>query len=157
MLLSDKIYGKIETLTTVLYHKGQIKRNFVLIIIFYKNGEWGRIKKKTLKIVRFIVLSFYNIIRVSDIDFILIYDNSYKILMGAISLCTWFNEFIKIFDKIRYLVLFGHSWFDKICNRIKYLMSEKNGTTDGINHNFKKIRTDSYDSLPVEEIVIFQI
>ena len=36
-------------------------------------------------------------------------------------------------------------------------MSEKNGTTDGINHNFKKIRTDSYDSLPVEEIVIFQI
>ena len=113
-----------------------------------------------MKIVRFIVLSFYDIIRVSDIDFILIYDNSYKILIGAISLCTWFNEideFIKISDKIRYLVLFGHSWFDKICDRIKYLMSEKNGTTDGINHNFKKIRTDSYDSLSVEKIVIFQI
>ena len=27
--------------------------------------------------------------------------------------------FIKICDGIRYLVLFGHVWYDKICDRIK--------------------------------------
>ena len=26
----------------------------------------------------------------------------------------------KIYDGIRYLVLFSNSWYDKICDRIKY-------------------------------------
>ena len=29
-------------------------------------------------------------------------------------------------------------WCDKICARIKYLVSEKSGITDSINHNFSK-------------------
>ena len=61
---------------------------------------------------------------------ILIYDISYKNSTGAKPLRIRFNEidkFIKINDGIRYLVLllFDHGWFDKICDRIKYLISKK--------------------------------
>ena len=71
-----------------------------------------------------------------------------------------FNEidgFIKLYDGIRYLVLlFGHSWYDEIYHRIKYLISEKSGITDSINHNFSKIRIDSYNSLPTEKIIFLE-
>ena len=36
--------------------------------------------------------------------------------------------------------------FDKTCDKIKYLISEKIGTVDSINHNFGVIRIDSYPS-----------
>ena len=65
-----------------------------------------------------------------------------------------FNEgdwFIKIYDRVRYLVLFDYGWFDKFWNRIKYLIREKSGITDSINHNFTKIRIDSYNYLPIEK------
>ena len=38
---------------------------------------------------------------------------------------------------------------------IKYLVSDKNGVTDSINHNFARIRIDSYNSLPIEKILTF--
>ena len=57
--------------------------------------------------------------------------------------------------EFRYLVLFGYGLFDKIYGKIKYLISEKNGITDSVNHNFGKIRTDSYNSLPIEKIWVF--
>ena len=47
--------------------------------------------------------------------------------MGSIPLRIRFDEtdgFIKIDDGIRYLVLFSYL-YDEICNRTKYLMSEK--------------------------------
>ena len=56
---------------------------------------------------------------------------------------------------IRHLALFDCGWFDKICDRIKYLISEKGGITDSINHNFGRIRTDSYNSLPIKKILTF--
>ena len=65
------------------------------------------------------------------------------------------HAFIKIQDRIKYLVLFDYCWFNKICDRIKYLMSEENGITDSINHNFSKIRIDSYNTLPIEKILTF--
>ena len=37
----------------------------------------------------------------------------------------------------------------------KYPVSEKCDTTYSINHNFAKIRIDSYDSLPIEKILTF--
>ena len=43
-----------------------------------------------------------------------------------------------------------------IYNRTRYLLSKKSGIADSINHNFVKIRIDSYNSLPIEEILIFQ-
>ena len=45
--------------------------------------------------------------------------------------------------------MFDYGWFDKIFDRIKYLISDESGITDSINHNFEKIRIDSYNSLPI--------
>ena len=45
--------------------------------------------------------------------------------------------------------------FDKICDKIKYLISEKTGITGSINHNFGKIRIYSNNSLPIEKILTF--
>ena len=61
--------------------------------------------------------------------------------MGAKPLVVRFDEIdgiIKIYDGIRYLVLFGHVWNDEICDRIRHLISEKSGITDSINHNFAR-------------------
>ena len=74
--------------------------------------------------------------------------------MGSIPLRNRFDEinaFIKIDNGIRYLVLFGHRWCDEICDKIKYLISEKSGITDSINHNFTRIIIDSYNSLHIEK------
>ena len=83
---------------------------------------------------------------------------SYKTSMGGKPLRVRFDKMdglIKIHDKITYLVLFDYGLFDKICDKIKYLISEKGGIKDSINHNFGKIRIDSYNSLPFEKILSF--
>ena len=38
---------------------------------------------------------------------------------------------------------------------IRYLISQKSGITDSINHNFARTRVDSYNSLPIERNVYF--
>ena len=65
-----------------------------------------------------------------------IYDISYKTSMGVKPLFIRFNKIdgIKTHNGIRCLVLFDLGWFDKICDKIKYLISEKSGITDSINH-----------------------
>ena len=86
------------------------------------------------------------------------YDISYKTSTGAKPLRIRFDKidgFIKTHDKIRYLVLFDYFYCDKICDKIKYFLIKKSGITDSINHNFAKIRIDSYDFLPAEKILIF--
>ena len=48
--------------------------------------------------------------------------------MGAKPLQIRFDEidsFINIYGGIRYLVLFGHVWYDEICDRIRYLKVKK--------------------------------
>ena len=59
--------------------------------------------------------------------------------MGPIPLHIRFNETdrsIKIYDEIRYLQLLNnHVQYVEIRNKIKYLVSEKSGITDSINHN----------------------
>ena len=85
---------------------------------------------------------------------ILIYGISYKTFMGDKRLRVWFDKtdgFIEIDNRIKYLVIFGYEWCDKICNNVKYLISEKNCITDNINHNFARIRIDSYNYLPIEK------
>ena len=87
----------------------------------------------------------------------IIYDISYKTFMGSKPLRVWFDKidrFIKIHDGIRFLVLLCHSRHDLICDRINHLISEKSGITDRINHNFARIRIDSYRSLPIDKILI---
>ena len=78
--------------------------------------------------------------------------------MGSIPLRIRFDEIdglIKIYDGIRYLVLFGGGFHDEIFDRIEYLISKKSGITDSIYHNFARIRIDSYNSLPIEKILTF--
>ena len=53
------------------------------------------------------------------------------------------------------IVLFDYSQCNKVCDKIKYLISEKGGITDSINNTFGTIRIDSYDSLPIENILTF--
>ena len=65
------------------------------------------------------------------------------------------DGYIKIHDKIRYLVLFDYSYCDEICDQITYLVSEKSRIKGSINQNFGKINIDSYNSLPIEKILTF--
>ena len=77
---------------------------------------------------------------------ILIDDISCKTSTGAKPLRVRFDKIeglIKIHNRIRYLVLLDYSYSDEICDKIKYLISEKIGITDTINHNFGKIRIDN--------------
>ena len=87
----------------------------------------------------------------------LIYYISYKTLTGAKpALGIKFhkiNGFIKIHDKIICLVWFGYIYCDKICGKLKYLLSERSGITDSSNHKFARIRINSYDSSPIKKIL----
>ena len=85
---------------------------------------------------------------------ILIYGISNKTFMGAKPLSISFDKIdgFKIFDGVRYLVLFASERYNAIYDRINYLISEKSGITNSINHYFARIRIDSYNSLPIENI-----
>ena len=77
---------------------------------------------------------------------ILIYGISYKTFMDAKPLLIRFDkidDFIKIYDGIRYLVLRDYERYNAIYDRIKYFVSEKSGIINSINHNFERIRIDS--------------
>ena len=58
-------------------------------------------------------------------------------------------------DGIRYLILFTPERYNAIYDRSNYLISEKSGIIYGIDHNFARTRTDSYNSLPVEKALTF--
>ena len=62
------------------------------------------------------------------------------------------DEFNKIYDRTRYLTLFGSEKYDAIYNRIRYLISLKSGITV-FSHCFEKTEVSSYDSLPIEKIL----
>ena len=62
------------------------------------------------------------------------------------------DGFIIILDgKIKHLLLFGYGLFNEMFDKIKYLITEKSGIKNSINHNFGKIRIDSHNSLPIEK------
>ena len=85
---------------------------------------------------------------------ILFYDILYKTLIGAKPLRIRFdkvNEFIRVHDETRYLVLFDPEKYDAIYNRIRYLIRLKSGTTYVISHNFANIKIYSYDASPLEK------
>ena len=116
---------------------------------------------------------FDNMIKVSDIysvDFLLdkksyethentlVYNIPYE-TTGPKPLCIRFdriNWFIRVLDgEIKHSILCDYGLFNKICDRIKYLIRNKRGVTNKTNHNFRKIRIYSYNSLPIEEILTF--
>ena len=66
------------------------------------------------------------------------------------------DRFISVLDsEIKHLVFFGYGLFNKVSDRIRYLINEKSGITNSINHNFRKIRNHSYNSSPIEKILAF--
>ena len=88
----------------------------------------------------------------------LIYDLSHKMLMGRKPLRIRFDQIygsIKVYNGIRYLVIFDHWLLDEIYNRIRYTASEKSGITNNINHKFARIRNELYNSSPIEKNIDF--
>ena len=106
----------------------------------------------------YVVISFISLHGKLCNEDILNYKISYKISRGEKPQPIRFDKigaFIKFHDKVRYLVLFDYSYSDEICDKIKYIISEKSGITDSINHSFARMRIDSYDSLTIEKIFTF--
>ena len=78
--------------------------------------------------------------------------------MGSKPLRIRFDEidrFIKTYDGVRYLVLVGSRLYDAICNKCIFLISEKGGIKDSINHNCARISIFSFNSLPIIKNVDF--
>ena len=66
------------------------------------------------------------------------------------------DRFIRVLDgEIKHLILFDYELFDNIGNKINYLISEKGGIANSVNHNSGEIRIDSYNFLPPEKILTF--
>ena len=62
----------------------------------------------------------------------MVYDISYKNLIGAKPLYIMFNKidgFIRVYNGTRYLVLFSPEKYDFVCNSIIYLINQKSGIT----------------------------
>ena len=72
-------------------------------------------------------------------------------VLGAIKM----DGFIKVYDGTRYVVLFGSERYDAIYDRIRCLISQKNGIMYSIKHSFARIGIDSYNSLPIEKTLAF--
>ena len=87
---------------------------------------------------------------------ILVYDISCKTLIAAKPLSIRFNKedgFIRVYDETRYVVLFGPEKYDAIYSRIRYLVSLKSSITNFTSHKYVRIKIDSYNVLPLEEIL----
>ena len=85
----------------------------------------------------------------------MIYNISYKTLIGSKPLRIRFDkidEFIKIYDGTRYLVLAGSKKYDAIYNRIRYVLSLTRGMAGASSHSYIKIKVDPSDSLPIKKI-----
>ena len=70
---------------------------------------------------------------------IFLYEISYKTLFGSKPMCIRFDkidEYIRGYDGIRYLTLFGTEKYDAIYNRIRYLISQKSGITFAFSHYY---------------------
>ena len=111
---------------------------------------------------------FNDIIKLEDIDFdniliaeklhesTLIYDISFKTLFGPKPFRIRFDKidgFMRVYGGTRYLVLLGLKKIDVIYNRIRYLINLKIGITYTFSHYYAKIKVDSHDSLPIENIL----
>ena len=114
---------------------------------------------------------FDDIIKVEDFDFnnilidekshenFLIFEISYKTLLDSKRLRIRLDEivvFIENYDGNTYLTLLSSKKYDAICDRIRYLISLKSGTTNIFSHYFAKIKVDSHDSLPIEKNIGFK-
>ena len=65
-------------------------------------------------------------------------------------------KFIVVLDtETKHLVLFEYGLFQKIRNKIKYVISKKSRIKNSINHNFGRINIESCNYLPIQKILTF--
>ena len=94
---------------------------------------------------------------------VLIYKLLYKKFIDAKLFPIKFNKvdgLIKIYNGIRYLELSNsydtnYRVYNKIFDEINYLITEKIEDKYSINHNFARIKIDSFNSLPMETKIDF--
>ena len=89
---------------------------------------------------------------------ILIYDISCKTLIDPKPLCIRFDKisgFVRIYDRTRYLILFGSEKFDAIYLMISY--KPKKQYHIFFSHCYAKIKVDSYDFLPIEKTLTLHV
>ena len=60
------------------------------------------------------------------------------------------DEFIRIYDRVRYLTLSGSETYAAIYNKISCLVSLKSSIKYSFPHCFVKIKVNLYDFLPIE-------
>ena len=101
-------------------------------------------------------INFTNILLDKELyENISVYNILYKTLTCPKPLRIRFDKidgFILSLDgKIKHLILFGYGLFNKICDKIKHLISKKIGITNSTNHNFGKIRIDSHNFLLIKK------
>ena len=61
---------------------------------------------------------------------------------------------IRVYDRTRYVILFEKK-YRSIFDRIRYLIGGKSSITYGISQNNSKLKVDSYDSFPLQKMLIF--
>ena len=54
------------------------------------------------------------------------------------------HGFIRVYDRTRYLILFGAVKYDSTYNSIRYLTGVKSDITYAFSHNYARIKVDSY-------------
>ena len=82
--------------------------------------------------------------------YILVYDASYKTLIGEKPLLIIFDKvdgFIRDYNAARYLALFVSEKYNSIFNKIRYLISVKSSTSYVVTCNYGKTKIDSDDDL----------
>ena len=88
-----------------------------------------------------------------------VYNILYKTPTGPQPLCIRFHKIygfiISLGRKIKHLILLDYGLFNKVCDKIRYLVSKKSGITNSINHKFEKTRIDSNNFLPIKKILTF--
>ena len=73
--------------------------------------------------------------------------------MIAKPLCIRFDKIdglIRVYDGIRYFVLFVSEKYESIYKRIRFLMKVKSGVPNIISYDYKKNKVDSSNSLPLD-------
>ena len=127
------------------------------------NNEWEKIRIKNSTYCHFDDISkledfhrFNVSIDEKSQENILIYDISYKTLLGSKLLRVRFNKidgFLRIYDGTRYLTLFAAETYDVIYDKIRHIISLKSGITYIFSRYCAKIKVGFYDSLPIEKIL----
>ena len=81
----------------------------------------------------------------------------YGTLIGPKPLRIRFDKidgFIRVYVRSRYLVSLGTEKYHAIYSRVKYFTGQKSGIRNAFSRYYTKIKVDSYDSSPIEKMLI---